>query len=151
MPLVLETERRRKVGNQRKHAVDYRHVIGSLRQKPGAFRNLAYRDALFPRPAYRRAWEVLDAALPERQACKVMVGLLDLAANGACEAALAEALDALLDAGAIPDLEALRDRFAPRPDKMLLDLAVPVPDPAVYDALLSTPAALTPAAPERLA
>ena len=42
--------------------VDYRHVIHSLRRKPMALLNLVYRDALFPRPAYRTAWQRLLAA-----------------------------------------------------------------------------------------
>jgi hypothetical protein len=37
------------------HVVDYRHVIHSLRRKPMALLNLVYRDALFPRAAYRLA------------------------------------------------------------------------------------------------
>ena len=36
--------------------VDYRHIIHSLRCKPMALLHLLYRDALFPRPAYRAAW-----------------------------------------------------------------------------------------------
>ncbi|WP_375764601.1 IS21-like element helper ATPase IstB [Bradyrhizobium sp. Pha-3] len=38
--------------------VDYRHVIHSLRRKPMALLNLVYRDQLFPREAYRRAFDV---------------------------------------------------------------------------------------------
>ena len=36
------------------HIVNYRHVIHSLKRKPMALLNLVYRDALFPRDAYRR-------------------------------------------------------------------------------------------------
>ena len=44
------------------HVVDYRHVIHSLRRKPMArCSTCVYRDALFPRPAYRLAWEKLLA------------------------------------------------------------------------------------------
>ncbi|MCK7529032.1 MAG: hypothetical protein MZV64_71475 [Ignavibacteriales bacterium] len=32
------------------HAIDYRHVIGSLVQKPGALARYRYREALFPTP-----------------------------------------------------------------------------------------------------
>src|SRR6516165_12041805 len=39
------------------HVVDYRHVIHALRRKPMALLNLVYRDQLFPRRAYRRAFE----------------------------------------------------------------------------------------------
>jgi hypothetical protein len=46
---------------RRGHVVDYHHVIHSLRRKPMALLNLVYRDALFPRAAYRLAWEKLLA------------------------------------------------------------------------------------------
>ena len=71
------------------HVVNYHHVIHSLRTKPGAFANLTYRDALFPRTEYRRAWDVLSAALSVREASRTLVGLLWLAHEHACEADLA--------------------------------------------------------------
>ena len=46
---------------RRGRLVDYRHVIHSLRRNPVALLNLVYRDALFPRAAYRLAWEKLFA------------------------------------------------------------------------------------------
>jgi hypothetical protein len=36
-------------------AIDYRQVIGSLVQKPGAFARYRYREALFPTLVFRRA------------------------------------------------------------------------------------------------
>jgi hypothetical protein len=114
---------------------DYRHVIGALRKKPQALRHLIYRDELFPRAAYARAWRDLDATLPARQACRVMVGLLDLAATGACEAALADRLDAILDAGQTPDLAQLQDQFAPKIPQVV-DVVIPPPDLAAYNHLL---------------
>jgi len=56
------------------HVVDYRHVIHALRRKPQALLNLVYRDQLFPRAAFRDAWEALIAAGPARLACRTMVG-----------------------------------------------------------------------------
>jgi len=49
----------------------------------------------------------------EKQACRTIVGLLALAHDRACEAELAEAIDAELDAGKLPDLDTLGRRFAP--------------------------------------
>ena len=46
------------------HVVDYRHVIHALRRKPQALLNLVYRDQLFPRIAFRKAWDALIAAQP---------------------------------------------------------------------------------------
>jgi len=95
------------------HVVDYRHVIHALRRKPMALANLVYRDQLFPRAAYRRAFEVLRERGDERHACKVTVELLALAHEHACEAELAERIVADLDTGRVPDLAALRARFRP--------------------------------------
>ena len=71
------------------HVVDYRHVIHALRRKPMALLNLVYRDQLFPRPAYARAFEALREEGDKRRACKVTVELLALAHERACEAELA--------------------------------------------------------------
>ena len=109
---VLTLARGRPRGNGRHgHVVDYRHVIHALRRKPMALLNLVYRDQLFPRRAYDRAFEALLAAGNDRQACVTAVALLSLAHERGCEAELAEALDADLEAGRLPDLPALRERF----------------------------------------
>lgn len=100
------------------HVVDYRHVITSLRRKPMALLNLVYRDRLFPRDAYRRAFEALREQLPDRQACRTMVDLLALAHDRGCEAELADALAADLGAGRLPDIVSLRRRFAPDPARL---------------------------------
>ena len=92
---------------------DYRHVIHALRKKPMALLNLVYRDQLFPRRAYARAFEALLARDSEKQACRTMVGLLALAHDRACEAELAHVIDVGLDAGNLPDLGRLHDRFKP--------------------------------------
>ena len=97
------------------HVVDYRHVIHALRKKPMALLNLVYRDQLFPRPAYRKAFESLCAELGDKRACKLTVELLALAYDRACEAELAQVIDADLDEGRLPDLAALRERFGPSP------------------------------------
>src|SRR6516225_8973558 len=95
------------------HVIDYRHVIQALCRKPMALRNLVYRDQLFPRQAYRRAFDALLAERTEKQACRTMVGLLALAHERACEAGLAQAIDAELEAGRLPELDLMRQRFAP--------------------------------------
>ena len=78
-----------------------------------ALLNLVYREQLFPRRAYQRAFEALLAHDREKPACRTMVGLLALANERACEAELAEIIEAELDAGRRPDLDALHRRFAP--------------------------------------
>lgn len=121
---------------KRAHAIDYHHLIGSLRRKPQALRYLVYQEALFPSAPYARAWAALDAGLPPRQACRAMVGLLVLAAsNAACETALAARLDIILDAGALPDLVELKAAFATTPPPSR-DIVIPPPNLDDYNRLL---------------
>jgi hypothetical protein len=46
--------------NGRGRVIDYRHFVEELKRKPQAFKGLVFRDALFPRDAYRRTWEQLE-------------------------------------------------------------------------------------------
>jgi hypothetical protein len=95
------------------HVVDYRHVIHSLKRKPMALMGLVYRDKLFPRQAYSRAFEAMVAKLPARIACRNMVDLLALAHDRACEGELAERITLDLDGGRLPDMKVLRALFMP--------------------------------------
>lgn len=115
--------------------VNYRHVIHSLRRKPMALLNLVYRDQLFPREAYRRSFDALLEHLPERQACRTMVDLLTLAHERGCESELADQLDVSLQARRLPDMAALRTRFAPDPDR-LPNVVVSLAPLNAYEALL---------------
>lgn len=95
------------------HVIDYRHVIHALRRKPGALRNLIYRDQLFPHPAYARAYEALTDRRSDKVACKITVELLGLAHDCACETEIARVIEIELDAGRLPSLDILRERFQP--------------------------------------
>jgi hypothetical protein len=77
--LTLRRGRPPQGSSKHAHVVDYRHVIHALRKKPMALLNLVYRDQLFPRRAYARAFEALLAKGSEKHACRTMVGLLALA------------------------------------------------------------------------
>ena len=122
------------------HVVDYRHVIHSLRRKPMALLGMVYRDQLFPRDAYRRTFDRLIERLPERVACRTMVELLALAHDRGCEAELADILATDLAAGCMPDMAALRTRFAPDP-AALPDVVVELVPLTAYDTLLGEVAA----------
>ena len=104
-----------------------------------ALLHLAYRDQLFPNPAYRRAFEALLARAGERIACRTTVGLLQLAHERACEAELAGAIVADLDAGGLPELNAMRQRFAPSA-AAFPEVAVTLASLALYDELASAQA-----------
>ena len=124
------------------HVVDYHHVIHALRKKPMALLHLVYRDQLFPRRAYVRAFEALLAKQTEKQACRTMIGLLALAHDRACEAELAHAIDADLNAGCLPDLDRLRDRF--KPDEAgIPNVAVELVPLSAYDELAAVRAPRT--------
>lgn len=122
--------------DQHKHAhvADYHHVIHSLRKKPMALLNLVYREQLFPRAAYSRAFDALLTGVGEKRACRALVDLLALAHDHACEAELADAIDSDLDAGRLPDVERMRDLFAVRATAAP-EVAIEMPSLASYDAL----------------
>ena len=142
-PVLTVPRRHFKRGGPLLRVVDYRHLVHALVKKPQAFRHSVFREDLFPRTAFRRAWERLDERLEPRKACRVYVGLLHLAATHACEAQLADHLDAVIDAGVVPDLDAARAAVAPHPSRTPL-VHVPAPDLAAYDRLLPAFASVSP-------
>jgi len=124
----------RRNGEHRARQIDYRHLVEGLKRKPGAFARWVFRDEVFPRAIYRQTWETLCAQLPERQACKLIVGLLALAADGH-EAALALELEQLHASNELPNLETLTQQLAPRPT-IIPTVAVLLPELKAYDALI---------------
>lgn len=133
-PLITLRRGRPHRSGKHGHVVDYRHVIHALRRKPMALLNLVYREQLFPRRAYQRAFEALLAAGGEKRACRTMVGLLALAHERACEAELADIIEAELDAGQLPNLDRLVRRFAPDP-AAIPDVTVELAPLHLYDEL----------------
>ena len=131
---MLSLPRARATEGQRVgRSIDYRHLVGALKRKPGAFARWVLRDAAFPRAVYRQTWERLSAQRPEREACKTMVGLLVLAADGH-EAQLAHELELLLELGQLPNLIALTQLLAP-PRGDVPQVVVTLPMLASYDEL----------------
>jgi hypothetical protein len=115
--------------------IDWRHMLPSLKRKPGAFARWVLRDAMFPRSEYAQTWQRLHERLQERAACRLMVDLLDLADQANVVAELARVLAQLLESDALPDIDELRERFAPRATSMPV-VEVILPATAVYDELL---------------
>jgi hypothetical protein len=133
-PLITLRRGRPHRSGKHGHVIDYRHIIHALRRKPMALLNLVYREQLFPRRAYQRAFEALLAAHGEKRACRTVVGLLALAHERTCEAKLADIIDAELDAGRLPDLDVLTGRFAPDP-AVVPDITVELAPLHLYDEL----------------
>ena len=131
---VVSLPRARPAEGQRVgRSIDYRHLVGALKRKPGAFARWVLRDAAFPRAVYRQTWERLAAQRPEREACKTIVGLLVLAADGH-EAQLAQELEQLIELDQLPDLDALTQLLAP-PKGNVPQVVVTLPALASYDEL----------------
>jgi len=136
-PLTTLRRGRAEASGKRGHVVNYRHVIHSLRRKPMALLNLVYRDQLFPRQAYRQTFHSLLERLTERQACRIMVELLAMAHERSCEAELAAELATAHQAGELPDIAALRRRFAP--DRAQLpEVTVHLASLKAYESLITT-------------
>jgi hypothetical protein len=73
-------ERIPRLRGQRKHRVNYRHVIDWLVRKPGAFENYRYREDLFPTSRFRMAYDMLRETAPSR-ASREYLQILELAAR----------------------------------------------------------------------
>ena len=116
-------------------SVNYRHVIGSLVKKPGAFARYRFREQLFPTLNFRRAYDALREWRGERADVEY-VRILHLAAT-TMEATVDSALALLLEAGDPFDYGAVRDLAEPRPPEAP-EITLPGrPDLRVYDRLLT--------------
>lgn len=127
---VAEMQRLRGRGKAR---IDYRHVIGSLVRKPGAFENYRYREEMFPSTVFRQAYDqlVLDDS---KRASRRYLEILEWAALNS-EAAMESSLRQLMDAGEELDVDRLIEMSA-SPMIEPIDISIPLPDMAAYDALL---------------
>ena len=113
-PVLTVARRHFKRDGPRVRVVDYRHLIGSAGQEAAGLPPLGVPRRAVPAPGLpARLGGGSTTALEPRKACRVYVGLLHLAAMHGCEAALADHLAAVLDAGGSPDLEAARAAVAP--------------------------------------
>ena len=115
--------------------VNYRHVIGSLVRKPGAFARYRFRDQLFPTMRFRLTYDALREWRGERADVEY-VRILHLATT-TMEATVDSALTLLLEAGQPFDYAVVRDLAEPKtPEAPVLTL-VGQPDLKIYDRLLT--------------
>ncbi len=138
---LVRVHRRPDQPDARVYRIDYRHVAESLYRKPGALRHLAYRDHLHPSAGFRATWDALDQRGDARHTCRVYAGLLHLAHQTECLAALDATLADGLARGELPDLPALERRFARPVIAALPALIVAQHDLASYDTLFNRPRA----------
>ena len=124
----------RATGPQRAR-VNYRHVIGSLVRKPGAFTRYRWREQLFPTLTFRRAYDSLLRWRSRHSADVNYLRILQLAAK-TMEADVDKALSKLLDQGNRFDCQDVADLVSPRPPSIPELASLNAPDLAVYDRLL---------------
>lgn len=114
-------------------AIDYRHVVGHLVRKPGAFTNYRFREEMFPSVVFRKAYDRLMEAGVEKGE-REYLRVLHLAAMNS-ESEVAMILELLLEEGLVPDAEAVKGLLKPTVPAYPA-VRVPAPNLADYDALL---------------
>jgi hypothetical protein len=114
--------------------VDFRHVIGPLLRKPGAFINYRHREALYPSAVFRAGYDRLVADHGERSGVVEYLQVLKLAAETSVERVEPLLTEKLSLASKWRATE-IRDRLAPQ-EKKVIELAGLTPNLSAYDALL---------------
>jgi len=116
--------------------IDFRHVIGDLVRKPGAFAGWRHRESLFPGVRFRKVYDLFVAELGERRGERDYLHLLKLAAD----TSLSEVEDALIkimESGAVLSLDTVR-RALPATGFEPMDMVRPVVCLSEYDSLLES-------------
>jgi hypothetical protein len=122
---------------ERRHRIQYRHIIAWLVRKPGAFAQYQYRDDLFPTSRFRMAYDMLAARCPGR-AEQEYLRILHLAATET-ESGVDDALRVLvgrdepLTAAAVEQLVRSGQEIAPP-----TEVTVAPVDLGAYDRLLAS-------------
>jgi hypothetical protein len=75
---LFETERLRIAGAAH---IDWRHMIGHLVRKPGAFARWRHRDAMFPSPVFRACYDALETRRGPEAADREYLRVLKFAAE----------------------------------------------------------------------
>jgi hypothetical protein len=119
------------------HRINYRHIIWSLVQKPGAFARYRYREDLFPSLVFRRAYDAIAGINPTMAKDLTYLRILHLAA-ATIEAEVELALSMLLDAHQAPDVELVKELVgAPTAPALVPEMGVFSVDLTDYDELLT--------------
>jgi len=130
--LQLEVDR---VHGKGKFNINYRHIVDSMLRKPGAFARYRYREALFPTPTFREAFERLEREHDERRSALEYLRIVREAAT-TMEAEVEAALRTLMGRGEVPSVDAVRAITSPKPPRVP-ELACASVDLAAFDGLLT--------------
>jgi len=116
------------------HRINYRHIIGWLVRKPGAFRNYRYHEDLFPTLNFRVAYDRLREACSDRVADIEYLRVLKHAAR-TMECQVDKALAMLCARGIVPRWNTVLE-LCPEPRVCVPVVMVPPVDLSQYDLLL---------------
>ncbi len=121
---------------EKKHKIQYRHIIDWLIRKPGAFENYRYRNDLFPTSNFRMAYDFLKDSCSSR-AHKEYLKILHLAAKET-EAGVNGAIRWLLNQGLPVNFEAVEAIIITNQNiPCATDIMVNDIDLSLYDTLLN--------------
>jgi len=130
--VVEQLTRLRGKGNQR---IDYRHVVHTLVQKPGAFARYRFREEMFPTLTFRLAYDSLVRQRGERADVEYL-RILQLAAT-TYESEVGAALTLLMDVSDKFDYVAVKALVTPSTQAPIVDQRKLVPNLPDFDTLLT--------------
>lgn len=119
----------------KRHRIDYRHVIWSLVRKPGAFARYVYREEMFPTVTFRRAYDAIAGDRPGVRADLEYLRILHLAAS-TLESDVQAALEGLLADGHAITVDAVKAITSGGDKPEVPDLDPETVDLGSYDELL---------------
>jgi hypothetical protein len=121
--------------------IDYRHVIWSLVQKPGAFARYVYREEMFPSLVFRKSYDAIQTPHHGVKGDLEYLRILHLAAS-TLESDVETALALLLGEGRAITSDAVKAVLAVPTQTTIPALVPPEVDLGDYDALLADAALL---------
>lgn len=108
-------------GKRRARSINFRHVIGSLVMKPGAFYHATLRNDILPDDEWRQLWKRMCLRLAPQLASRLMVNALKLAAGREDISQVAKGLNYLLQEPGEPDLQKLLNWLGVKDKRSLPD------------------------------
>lgn len=122
----------------KKHFIQYRHIIEWLVRKPGAFENYRYREDLFPSSYFRMAYDILVQRHIQRIADKEYLNILRLAAFES-EWKVEIIIKNLLEKSETISSSAIKEKLeSAHPSVRVKDVNISKIDLSVYDMLISS-------------
>ncbi len=120
---------------EKRHLINYRHMIDQLERKPGAFENYRYREEMFPNSYFRLAYDEIKERHTPQKAATEYLKILRIAAMES-ETAVTAALSDLcgrqaITAGAVEEII-----HTLQPPSCVTEIGIAPIDLASYDRLL---------------